>query len=217
MSRAWAVMGLALLCVGLAAWAWPHVVPKNFGVVAPGKVYRSGELTTAALADVIEDHGIRTIIDFGAWDEGSQRDRLEARTAETLGVERHVFRLYGDGTGDPTMYLHALRIMNDPAKQPVLVHCGAGAERTGCAVVLYRHIVQGIDVDRAYEEARSFEHDPARNPKLRPVIDHIVGPVREAYEQGLETVTLPDQPPAATPIAPPTAPTTDPRAESSKP
>lgn len=195
------VLTLAIACIAvMGAWAWPHIVAKNFGTVVPGKIYRSGELTIAALADVVRDHDIKTIIDFGAFEEGSPRDNLEAKAAEALGVERHVLRLEGDGTGDPDMYLRALRIMTDPARQPVLIHCGAGSERTGCAVVLYRHIVQGVDVDRAYEEARDFSHDPDRNPKLRPLIDYIALPVRDAFANDLPTVALPDR--APTPSAP---------------
>lgn len=208
-ARSRLILGAALVCLlaCTAAWAWPHVVAKNFGTVVPGKIYRSGELTVAALADAVHDHHIRTIIDFGAWQEGSHQEKLEQRAADALGVERHVLRLEGDGTGDPTMYLKALRLMTDESKLPLLVHCGAGSERTGCAVVLYRNLVQGVDIDRAYAEARSFGHDPARNPKLRPLIDHIVGPVRDALASDRPTVTLPDAPPAvAPPVLKPPAP-----------
>jgi len=185
-------IGVSIAClVFMGAAAWPHLVPKNFGTVVPGKIYRSGELTIAALADVVEDHKIKTIVDFGAWEDGSRHDNLEAMAAKSLGVERIVLRLEGDGSGDPTMYLEALRIMTDPSKQPVLIHCGAGSERTGCAVVLYRNIVQGVEIDRAYEEAMAFRHDPDRNKRLRPIIDHIAEPVRDAFTNDLPGVTLP--------------------------
>ncbi len=186
--------------------AWPHLVAKNFGVVVPGKIYRSGELTVAAMADIVHDHKIKTVIDMGAYEEGTHDDRLQALTAESLGVDRHVLRLYGDGTGDPTMYLESLRIMTDPTKLPVLVHCGAGSERTGCLVVLYRHLVQGVSIDDAFEEAKRFGHNPSRNPILRRLIDYLVEPVRLAYENDLPTVTLPDEPDQSKP-APESSPT----------
>lgn len=172
--------------------AWPHVVPKNFGVVVPGKIYRSGELTVAAMADVVKTHRIKTVIDMGAYEPGTRDDLLQAMAAESLGVERHVLRLEGDGSGDTTRYLESLRLMTDESKLPMLIHCGAGSERTGLLVVLYRNIIQGIDVDRAFEEAKRFSHNPRRNPRLRPLIDYILEPVRTAYENDLPTVTLPD-------------------------
>ncbi len=184
-------VGIALVVLFIVS-AWPHIFPKNFGVVVPGKIYRSGELTVAALADVVRDHNIKTIIDMGAYEPDTPEDTLQAMAAEALGVERHVLRLEGDGTGDPTMYLESLRLMTDESKLPMLIHCGAGSERTGCLVVLYRHLVQGVEIDRAFEEAKRFSHNPRRNPILRPLIDYIVEPVRVAYENNLPTVTLPD-------------------------
>lgn len=163
----------ALSAVLIALLAWftvegvvPNLAAKNFGVVQPGAVYRSGELTPAAMRAVIEKHGIRTIIDFGAHDHDPAGEVREQAVADSLGVERVVLLMRGDGTGDPNNYAEALRIMTDPDRQPVLVHCAAGAQRTGCAVALYRSIVQGWDDDKALKEAQQYRHDPAKNPHL---------------------------------------------------
>jgi protein tyrosine/serine phosphatase len=46
-----------------------------------------------------------------------------------------------------------LALLDDSRSLPILVHCNAGAERTGCAVILYRHVVHGKaidDVDRRH-------------------------------------------------------------------
>lgn len=184
------LIGVVGLCV---LWAWPHLVPKNFGVVIPGKIYRSGELPPAALARVIRAHDIKTVIDFGAWEPGSAEERLSIRTMESLGVRRHLYWLEGDGSGDTTRYLEALRLMRDPSTHPILLHCGAGSERTGCVVILYRHYFQGIDVDRAIEEARTFGHKPARNTNFRKLVEYILEPVKHAYDNDLPRVTLPHE------------------------
>lgn len=164
----------------------PNLIPKNFGVVREGEIYRAGELTPAALAKVVREHDIRTIVDLGAYDEHSPADRREQATADALGVTRHRYFLYGDGTGDPDSYLKALRVMTDPDAHPVLVHCSAGAQRTGGAVVLYRCIVAGEDFERAYAEASDYRHDPADNPKLRPMLERWIGPIEDAYREGDE-------------------------------
>ncbi len=162
---------LAAGLIALLAWfivdgVVPNLVPKNFGVVQEGVLYRSGELTPRAMRTVIEKHSIKAIIDFGAHDHDPAGERREQAVAESLGVERYVLLMRGDGTGDPNNYAEALRIMTDPDRQPVLVHCAAGAQRTGCAVALYRSIVQGWDDDRALNETRQYRHDPAKNPHL---------------------------------------------------
>ena len=175
--------------IALTTWfvvegALPNIVPKNFGVVAPGKIYRSGQLTPATFRKVIEDHDIRTIIDLGAWEPGTRDDRRAQRVADAMGVERILFDLEGDATGDPEAYLQTLRLATDPARQPVLVHCGAGSERTGCFVMLYRTIVEGEGVEPAFQEAQRFRHDPRRNPKMRPVFDAIHHEVERAFQEG---------------------------------
>jgi hypothetical protein len=187
------VLALILVVVLGTIWSWPNVVPKNFGVVIPGKIYRSGELPPAALARVVRARGIRTVIDFGAWEPGSREERLSVLAMESLGVKRHLFWLEGDGSGDITRYLEALRLMRDPSTHPILLHCGAGSERTGCAVILYRHYFQGIDIDRAIEEARRYGHHPDRNTNFRNLVEYILEPVKHAYDNNLARVTLPHE------------------------
>jgi protein tyrosine phosphatase (PTP) superfamily phosphohydrolase (DUF442 family) len=177
--------GLAALLVWFVVeGVVPNLVPKNFGVVEPGQVYRSGRLTTAAMKSVIEDHGIRTIVDFGAFDRDPDADARAARTAEAMGVRRVVLPLHGDATGDPNRYVEALRIMADPEAQPVLVHCSAGAQRTGCAVALYRNIVEGWDDGRALKEAEEFRHDPLDNPRLPEMFHTWRDEIERAYRDG---------------------------------
>ena len=162
----------------------PQVIPKRFGVVTPGTIYRSGKLTPATMGAVVRDHEIKTIVDLGAWVHDPRGERLEAQTAQTLGVERHVFDLLGDSTGDPNDYVEALRLMTDPASQPVLVHCGAGTERTGVVVYLYRTIVEGVDKDEALAEARRAGHDPRRNPRLKQTLERWEAQIAQAYRDG---------------------------------
>lgn len=184
--------------VGVAAVAWdrviePQVIPKRFGVVVPGQIYRSGKLTPATMRSVVEDHGIRTVVDLGAWVHDARGERLEAQTARVLGVERHVFDLLGDSTGDPNDYVEALRLITDPSNQPVLVHCGAGTERTGALVFLYRTIVEGVPEAEALAEARRAGHDPRRNPRLNQTLERWKAQIARALRDGgrIETQEAP--------------------------
>lgn len=161
----------------------PSLVPRRFAEVASGKVYRSGRLTPGALARVVERHGIKTVIDFGADPEGTDPDRREAATAAALGIDRVVFRLEGDARGDPNAYARALAIMTDPARLPVLVHCSAGTERTGCMVILYRHLVEGVSIDDAYAESLRMGHD-ADNPHVRLMAEEFKDDVRRSWRSG---------------------------------
>lgn len=179
---------VTVAAVGYRNLVHPNIFPKRFGVVVPGSIYRSGKLTTAALTKVVRENDIKTVVDLGAWVEDTPQNRLanarEQATSDALGVERHVFQLIGDATGDPKQYTEALEIILDPANQPVLVHCGAGTERTGCVVAMYRMYHDGLTLDEAYAEAEKAGHSGARNPHLREVLEVWSGPVLESLRTG---------------------------------
>ena len=135
-------------------------IARNFGVVEAGEIYRSGRLTPRMFRKVVGENNIRTVLDLGAYVPGSPEDLREQQLAEELGAERFRFTLRGDGTGNPNYYVQALRLMSDPEAQPILIHCAAGAQRTGVIVLLYRHIVQGQDLAQAYPESFQYKHKP---------------------------------------------------------
>jgi protein tyrosine/serine phosphatase len=175
--------------LGAAAILWryavrDHLRPENFGIVHEGVLYRSADLTPAATRVVHDRYAVRTIVDLGAYEPDSPEERTAQRTAEALGVKRHVFRLEGDGTGDPNAYVAALRVITDPAQQPVLVHCAAGAQRTSGCVALYRQFMQGVSFEEAYREARRYKHSPRDNPKLRPYLEQWTEGIRRALATG---------------------------------
>jgi hypothetical protein len=179
---------LIALAVGLAGlWVVegviPDLVPKKFAVVEEGRLYRSGGLTPAAMKKVVTGHDIRLVVDLGAFEPGSRAGRREARTAEALGVARVELPLFGDGTGDPNRYVEALRRMR-AADGAALVHCAAGAQRTGVAVVLYRMVEDGWTMERALAEAEDHGHDPAENTKLRPYLERWAGPIIASLRTG---------------------------------
>ena len=183
------VVGLVIACVLMMVPTWkeivrPNISPKRFGIVAEGKVYRSGELTPSALARVVKENKIKTIVDLGAFKDDPAGEERERQTADAIGVVRYQFLLEGDATGNANYYLQALRIMNDPAQQPVLVHCGAGTHRTGCAVAMYRTIVEGVSREEALEEATLFSYDPVKHTKFAEMFDQWQPRIQAAIGNG---------------------------------
>lgn len=183
----------------------PNLFPKRLGVVDPGKVYRSGQLTPGAFEQVIKQHGIRTIIDLGSTIHGQTEGELRnQRTADALGVKRYVMRLYGDATGNPNYYIQALRLASDPANQPVLIHCGAGTERTGLTCILYKHLHMGTPLEEGFSEAKSYGHNPRRTPEMRLMMERYAETVlRHVREGGL--IEAPDAPALPEPAPAPSA------------
>ena len=50
-----------------------------------------------------------------------------------------------------------LSIVNDPANQPVYVHCVGGRHRTGVMTAIYRMIEDKWTPDRAFQEMKSYK------------------------------------------------------------
>jgi Tyrosine phosphatase family len=161
-----------------------HFAARNFGVVEPGQLYRSGRFLPSIVGTLREEHGIRTIIDLGAFPTGSREDREQQAAAAAQGLIRHIFALEGDGTGDPNQYVHAVRLMADPANQPLLVHCATGAQRTSVAVLLYRHLVQGRDIAACYPEAFEYKHDPGDNWRLMAYLADNLDVIEASFATG---------------------------------
>ncbi|MFN0010421.1 MAG: fused DSP-PTPase phosphatase/NAD kinase-like protein [Phycisphaerales bacterium] len=159
---------------------------RNFGVVEEGKVYRSGRQTPAMMKRLVEEHKIKTIVDLGAFGDGSVEEKQAQATAAALGVRRVRYVLAGDGTGDPNAYVAALRVMVDAASQPVLVHCAAGAQRTSGCVMLYRLATAGEPFEKTYAEAQEYKHRPSRNPNLLPYLQQWGDKIVDALAAGTE-------------------------------
>jgi protein tyrosine/serine phosphatase len=50
-----------------------------------------------------------------------------------------------------------LKIVNDPAQQPVYVHCAGGRHRTGVMTALYRIEQDGWTADKAFKEMKRYK------------------------------------------------------------
>lgn len=179
---------VATLC-GAGGWVLRYgvrdnVLPRNYGVVDDGHVYRAGRLTPAATETLVKQHGIKTIVDLGAYEGIPDNERLAQRTADALGVTRHVFTLDGDGTGHPMGYVEALRLITDPKNQPVLIHCAAGAQRTTVCVMLYEKIVNNVPLEETLRVSMDHKHDPKKNPKLWPYVEKWAAKIEQAYRDG---------------------------------
>lgn len=166
---------LALIAGGVIWWyagLRNYFIPDNFGVVEPGKIYRSAQIHRRILRQTLLDNNIKVIVDLSQ--EDSPDAQAEKQIAADLGVERiAIAGLGGKGVGDPDAYPEALRAIVDANRKgkAVLVHCQSGAQRTGGVIATYRMLVQGRDEAQAFEEAKQFHFRPSQNPHLVPFVE----------------------------------------------
>lgn len=121
----------------------------NFGQVAPG-LYRSGQPNREGIARAAK-LGVKTLLVIRK--KVGAEERAEA---ERLGLRIESVPMSGFFSPSFGNVDRALKIINDPAKQPVLVHCRFGKDRTGVTVGAYRTALQRMAVAEAVTEAKSY-------------------------------------------------------------
>ena len=116
----------------------------------------------------LRGEGIDVSVDLTHEQPGDADQEAEAAATEKLGIRRYRFPMSGDGFGPISHYAHALEVIHDAASrgERVLVHCAAGSQRTGAAMLFYRVLVKGDSVKRARERMVLYERDPADDAKL---------------------------------------------------
>jgi len=96
--------------------------------------------------------GVKTVIDL-------QEDGLaiERQFVESAGMK--FFRIPMNTRKAPTSddISRFLQLVNDPANQPVYVHCAGGRHRTGVMTAVYRMSHDGWNSDRAFKEMKQYD------------------------------------------------------------
>jgi hypothetical protein len=141
-----AVWGLRgdLVTHGLLAQSAP---PRNYGVVWERKLSRSGLASDDSGWRWLRSQGVRSVVTFRPENDVDY---------DKFGFE-HVLRI--PMRSDPPSDQQAeefLRFIQDPANQPVHIHCTAGKDRTGIMAALARYSIDGWPVQKALEEARVY-------------------------------------------------------------
>jgi protein tyrosine/serine phosphatase len=153
-------LGVVLL-VAVGSVVRHRLGPKHLLTVTPGVLYRSGQLTPEQLADVVDRYGIRTVVNLRAENEYDRDDwyRDEVATTEQLGAA-HVDLPMNAGFPPSDEVLSAwLDLLDDPAAQPLLVHCEHGVIRTGIMVGVYEVEKRSLAATEALSRFERFGHD----------------------------------------------------------
>jgi protein tyrosine/serine phosphatase len=156
-------------------------IPKRWGVVQEGKIYRSGQLSRHLVKRVLQDNHIQTVVDLTFDNPEDANHTAELAAIVELGIERKLCPLDSDGTGDAHIYAQAVSAVAAAAREgkPVLVHCVAGAQRTGGVVALYRLLIEGKSPDDVLAEMQRYKYDPVRSPRLQAYLNAHIAEIAE--------------------------------------
>jgi protein tyrosine phosphatase (PTP) superfamily phosphohydrolase (DUF442 family) len=129
-----------------ARWAQPRDVPglPNLHKVSDN-LYRCAQPTAEGFKK-LDSLGIKTVVNLRSFHSD---DKL--LSGVTVRHEQIPMKAWHPEEEDVVRFL---RIVNNPKRVPVLVHCQHGADRTGTMCAIYRIAVQGWSKDEALREMR---------------------------------------------------------------
>lgn len=96
--------------------------------------------------------GVRTVIDLT-----KDGDPAEAGMAQAAGMRFYRIPMTTRETPTAQTVARFLHIVNDPANQPVYVHCQGGRHRTGVMTAAYRMTDDGWTADQAFAEMKQYK------------------------------------------------------------
>ena len=117
----------------------------NTAVIAPG-VIRSNQPDARRLAR-LKAEGLASVLYLRGSDGGAPF-RAERRACEALGLQFHSFNMSAHRLPPPERVLGLIALFRRIEK-PFLLHCRAGADRTGLASAIYLLAIEGRPVSEA--------------------------------------------------------------------
>ena len=157
----------------------PLTALPDFAQVTPA-LYRSGQPTQSDMAQ-IKNLGIKTILKLNADNQ--------AESSWTANAGLVLETLVMSNVHSPTYEQvdAALAIINDTSKQPILVHCHLGHDRTGAVIAAYRVTVQGWSIDKAAAEAKTMGYS---SPNFQDITTYLQGYVAHTHQRATPTGVL---------------------------
>ena len=170
----WALLvGVVLLTgCGLAAtdgFAWLRPTD-NFHAVKEGQAYRSGQLDGESFKLVVDTYGIRTVINLRG--ENPDEQWYQQEVAATLEKGVTLVNIPMSAKSLPSREtLLAIYDTIITSEHPVLIHCQAGADRTGAVSAVWRMVVLGEPREAAQTELSPwYGHFEAVNPMMDELV-----------------------------------------------
>lgn len=164
--------------------ATPIAIPGvgNFAMISP-ILYRGEQPTAEGFAE-LKKLGVKTVVSLRNFH--SDRDLMQGTGLQYVRINSNAWH------PEEEDLIVFLKVLSDPANQPVFVHCAHGADRTGFMVASHRIVQLGWTFDEAIAELHLFKFHtvwtkvPEALKQLNPA--DILEKVRKAPMPKIETV-----------------------------
>lgn len=114
----------------------------NIHPVVWGRAYRSAQLDASTMGLLVDLLGVKTVFNLRGENDGQTWYDNEKALLESKGVELIDVRM---SAHELPAREELLRLYDGflSAPEPILIHCNAGADRTGAAAAIWRMVVLG--------------------------------------------------------------------------
>ena len=123
----------------------------NFGRV--NTIYYRGAEPADSQYAALAKLGIKTVVDL----RGSDVDPGDRRLVEIAGMRYTQIPMTTHEAPTSEMVDVFLKTVNEPANQPVYVHCVGGRHRTGVMTAIYRMSHDGWSSEQAFKEMKEYK------------------------------------------------------------
>ena len=128
----------------------PLTVWDNFAVIKDGQAYRSAQLDATSIRLVVDTYGIKTIVNLRGENSDAPWYQAERTAAEEAGAKLVDVSMSASHLPSREILLQIYDTFTT-ADYPILIHCQAGADRTGAAAAIWR-MMQGDAREAAASE-----------------------------------------------------------------
>jgi hypothetical protein len=192
------LLAAATVAVPFLYQARTEVRYRNFRVVEPGVLYRSGQMSDAGLARVAREFGVRAVVSLRDVRADKEPDPDLVAEEQFCAARRIAYlRLSpkawgpvsadGEAPIDENLREFLRFVAARRAAGPILVHCMRGVHRTGGYTAVYRMEFNGWSSAEAMAEMRERGYDTlAEDPDI---LDYL-----SAYTPGRLTARVADPP-----------------------
>lgn len=150
MATAVAVMALAISSIAQSGQPGFKIKIKNFGSI--NENYFRGAQPKGQDYQDLAALGIKTVINLRNDARPDEKSLVEAAGMKYVFIGMRDDKRPGDAQVQEFM-----KIANDPANQPIYVHCIGGRHRTGLVTAIYRMEKDGWDYRQAFAEMKKFD------------------------------------------------------------
>ncbi len=141
----WAGLAIALM-VGTPLGLF--IASDNFGIVQPGSIYRSAQMSDRSLSQTIQNQAIKSVLNLRGPNPKQGWYRAEQAATLLAGATQIDFSLATDQYLSRPQARMLVEVL-DRCQKPVLIHCQFGSERTGLVAAIAELLREGSTLEDA--------------------------------------------------------------------